>query len=245
MKIALLDFKTNETQGGNAPGQIDQIEDVFNVHKSSPQKGTIKLHLNPKKSARIGDAARIKASLSDPSGEFHSEIFLVKISDPKAPKPPSKKKGEAEIPNIGLPELILAYREEKENAVTWEAVELATSKEMNHSTIMYPMTNGEKLEKIYINMDSTVLKNFKSNGRNLNEEQLQLADQKYIAPIYFHTLFLYTITKNLKYEFMQEEDTGDSNVGLDDYLINLFSSYYAEFLLNFSTSDGVLQLLGD
>ena len=245
LKIALLDFKTNETEGGNAPGQIDQIEDVFNVRKSSPQEGTIKLHLNPQKNARIGDAARIKASLSDPSGEFHSEIFWVKISDPEAPKLPSKKIEKVETPNIGLPELILAYQEKKENAVTWDAVELATSKEMDHSTIMYPMTSGEKLEKIYINMDSTVLKNFKSKTRNLNDEQLQLADQKYIAPVYFHTLFLYTITKNLKYEFMQEGDTGNSNIGLDDYLINLFSSHYAEFLLNFSTSDGVLQLLGD
>ncbi len=245
LKIALLDFKTNETEGGNAPGQIDQIEDVFNVHKSSPQEGTIKLHLSPQKNTRIGDAARIKASLSDPSGAFHSEIFWVKISDPTAPKPPSKKKEETEIPNIGLPELILAYQQEKENAVTWEAVELATSKEMNHSTIMYPMTNGEKLEKIYINMDSTVLKSFKSNARNLNAEQLQLTDQKYIAPVYFHTLFLYTITKNLKYKFIQEEDAGDFDVELDDYLKDLFSSHYAEFLLNFSTADGVLQLLED
>ena len=245
LKIALLDFKTNDTQGGNALGQIGQIEDVFNVRKSSPQKGTIKLHLSPKEATQIGDGAKIKASLSDPSGEFHSEIFWVKINEPEAPKPPAKKTEEAEIPNLGLPELILAYEKEKENAVTWEQVQVATSKQMDHLTVMYPMVDGEKLEKIYLNMDSTVLKNFKSKTRNPNEEQLGLADQKYIAPVYFHTLFLYTITKNLKYEFVQEEDTGNSNVGLDDYLINLFSSRYAEFLLNFSTSDGVLQLLGD
>ena len=48
LKIALLDFKTNETEGGDAPGQVDQIEDVFDVRKSSPQEGTIKLHLSPK-----------------------------------------------------------------------------------------------------------------------------------------------------------------------------------------------------
>ena len=163
--------------------------------KSSPQKGTIKLHLSPKEATHIGDAAKIKASLSDPSGEFHSEIFWVKISEPDTPKLPAKKIKEVEIPNLGLPEPILAYEKEKENAVTWEAVQRATSKEMDHSTIMYPMTDGETLEKIYINMDSTILKNFKSKTRNLNEEQLQLADQKYIAPVYFHTLFLYTIMK--------------------------------------------------
>lgn len=245
LKIALLDFKTNGTQGGNAPGQIDQIENVFNVRKSSPQEGTIKLHLGPKEAVHVGDAAKIKASLSDPSGEFEPEIFWVKVSEPQAPKPPSKKKEEAEIPNMGLPELILAYREKKKNAVTWEAVESATSKEMDYSTIMYPMTNGEKLEKIYVNMDSTVLKNFKSKTQNLNEEQLQLVDQKYIAPVYFHTLFLYIITKNLKYKFTQEEDTGSSDVELGDYLKDLFESHYAEFILNFGTADGVIQLLED
>ena len=245
LKIALLDFKTNETQGGNAPGQIDQIEDVFNVRKSSPQEGTIQLHLSPKKAARIGDAAQIKTSLSDPSGEFHSEIFWVKISDPKAPKPPSKKKEKAEIPNLGLPELILAYQEKGKGGRTWKEVEEAIGETINNSTVMYPMVNGEKLERIYINMDSTVLKNFKSKTRNLNEEQLQIADQKYIAPVYFHTMFLYTITKNLKYTFKQEEDNSEFDVEINDYLTNLFSNHYAEFLLNFSTADGVLQLLED
>ena len=229
-------------------GQVDQIEDVFDVRKSSPQEGTIKLHLSPKDAARIGDAARIKANLNDPRGELEPEIFLVKITEPNAPKPPSKKKEESEIPNIGLPELVLAYQEEKENkenTVTWEKFEIATSKPMDYSTVIYPMVDGENLERIYINMDSTVLKNFKSKTRNLNEEQLQIADQKYIAPVYFHTMFLYTITKNLKYTFKQEEDNSEFDVEINDYLTNLFSNHYAEFLLNFSTADGVLQLLED
>ena len=248
LKIALLDFKTNETEGGDAPGQVDQIEDVFDVRKSSPQEGTIKLHLSPKDAARIGDAARIKANLNDPRGELEPEIFLVKITEPNAPKLPSKKKEESEIPNIGLPELVLAYQEEKENkenTVTWEKFEIATSNPMDYSTVIYPMVDGENLERIYINMDSTVLKNFKSKTRNLNEEQLQIADQKYIAPVYFHTMFLYTITKNLKYTFKQEEDNSEFDVEINDYLTNLFSNHYAEFLLNFSTADGVLQLLED
>ena len=243
LKIALLDFKMNETRGGNAPGQVDQIEDVLDIQKSSPQKGTIKVHLSPKEAAHVGDAARIKASLSDPSGEFEPEIFWVKISEPKAAKLPAKKTEEAEIPNLGLPELVLTHQEQKDNAVTWEQVEGATSKTIDHSTVMYPMVDGEKLEKIYINMDSTVFMNFKP--KNPNEEQLELANRKYIASVYFHTLFLYTITKNRKYKFRQEEDTGDSDVELDDYLKDLFESHYAEFILNFSTVDGFMQFLED
>ena len=74
---------------------------------------------------------------------------------------------------------------------------------------------------------------------------MELANRKYIASVYFHTLFLYTITKSRKYKFMKEEDNGDSDVELDDYLKDLFESHYAEFILNFSTADGVMQLLED
>ena len=242
LKIALLDFTTNETEGGNAPGQIDQIEHVFNVRKSSPQEGTIKLHLDPKEAAHVGDTAKIKANLSDPSGEFEPEIFWVKVSEPQAHKPPAKKTEEVEIPDLGLPEFILTYQEQRNNGVTWKQVEEATSKTINHSTVMYPMVDGEKLEKIYINMDSTVFMNFKP--KNPNEEQLELANRKYIASVYFHTLFLYTITKNLKYKFMQQTDTGNSEVELDDYLKDLFESHYAEFILNFGT-DEFMQSLED
>ena len=240
LKLALLGFKTNDTRGGNAPGKVNQIENVFNVSKSSPQQGTIKLHLNPKETIHIGDAATIKANLSDPSGEFESEAFLVKISEPKAPKPLAKKTEDSEIPNLGLPELILTHKEQKDNAVTWEQVESATSKTINHSTVMYPMVNGEKLERIYINMDSTVFLNFKP--KNPTEEQLELANRKYIASVYFHTLFLYMITKNRKYKFTQETDTSDSEVELDEYLKDLFESQYAAFILNFGT-DAMIHLL--
>ena len=240
LKIALLDFTTNETQGGNAPGQIDQIENVFNVRKSSPQEGTIKLHLGPKEATHVGDAAKIKASLSDPSGEFEPEIFWVKVSEPQAPKSPAKKTEEVEIPDLGLPEFILIHQEQRNNGVTWKQVEDAISKTINHSTVMYPMIDGEKLEKIYINMDSTVFMNFKP--KNPNEEQLELANRKYIASVYFHTLFLYIITKNLKYKFIQQTGTGDSEVEIDDYLKDLFESHYAEFILNFGTDEFMLSL---
>ncbi len=231
LKIALLGFKTNDTRGGNAPGRIEEIEKVFNVRKSSPEEGTIKLHLDPKEELQVGDAAEIKASLSDPSGEFEAEAFWVRISDSKAPPKDTKETEKNDVPNLGLPELILTHQEQKDNGVTWKQVEEATTKEIDHSTVMYPMVDGEKLEKIYVNMDSTVFLNFKP--KNPNEEQLELATRKYIASVYFHTLFLYTITKNRKYKFIQETDTGDSDVELDEYLKDLFESYYAAFILNF------------
>ena len=246
LKIAILDFKTNETEGGDAPGKVDRIEDVFNARKSSPQNGTIKIHLNPKKEVSVGDEVKIKVSLEDPTGEFE-EIFWVKVSEPKAPSEPSPKPEKKEIPTLGLPDLIFAYREkrpERNGELTWEQVEEATSEEMDHATVMYPMVNGEKLERVYINMDSTVLKNFRAKTRNANQEQLERANQKYIASVYSHTLFLYSITKAHKYEIVQAENGMDSDVELGTYLKDLFDSYYAEFILNFG-ADEIMQLIGD
>ena len=56
--------------GGDAPGKVDRIDDVFNARKSSPQNGTIKIHLNPKEEVSVGDEVKIKVSLEDPTGEF-------------------------------------------------------------------------------------------------------------------------------------------------------------------------------
>ena len=246
LKIAILDFKKNDTEGGNAPGKVDRIEDVFNARKSSPQDGTIKIHLNPKEEVNVGDEVRIKVSLEDPTREFE-EIFWVKVSEPKAPSEPSPKPEKKEIPTLGLPDLIFAYREERperNGELTWEQVEEATSEEMDHATVMYPMVNGEKLERVYINMDSTVLKNFRSKTRNANQEQLEITDKRYIASVYSHVLFLYSITKAHKYEIVQEENGTDSDVELGTYLKDLFDSYYAEFLLNFGF-DEIMQLLED
>ncbi|MDE0396778.1 MAG: ATP-binding protein [Candidatus Poribacteria bacterium] len=246
LKIAILDFKTNDTEGGDAPGKVDRIDDVFNVGKSSPQNGTIKIHLNPKKEVSVGDEAKIKVSLGAPTGEFE-EIFWVKISERKAPPIPAPRPKKKEIPSLGLPDLKFAYKEEKQERngeLTWEQVALATGEEMDHGTVMYPMVNGEKLETVYINMDSTVLKNSKAKTRNANQEQLETADKKYIASVYSHTLFLYSITKAHKYEIVQEENGADSGVELGTYLKDLFDSYYAEFLLNFGF-DEIIQLIGD
>ena len=95
-------------------------------------------------------------------------------------------------------------------------------------------------------MDSTVLKNFRAKTRNANQEQLERANQKYIASVYSHTLFLYSITKAHKYEIVQEENNGidPDSVELGTYLKNLFDSYYAEFIVSFGF-DEIMQLLED
>ena len=240
LKIAILDYKVNESDGGNAPGKVDRVDDVFNARKSSPQDGTIKIHLNPKEEVQVGDEAHIKVSLTGPTEDLE-ELFWVKISEPKAPSEPPSKPEEKEIPTLGLPDLTYAFREErpvKNGEVTWEEVEKATGEEMDFSTVMYPMVNGDKLERVFINMDSTVLKNFKGKNRNPSQEFMDIADRKYAASVYAHTLFLYSITKAHKYEVVQEEN----NTELGTYLRDLFSSHYAEFILNFG-ADEIMQMI--
>ena len=236
LKIALLDFKRNDTDGGDASGKVDRIENVFNARKSSPQDGTIKIHLNPKKEVHVGDEARINVNLSDPSGSFFDETFWVKISEPQAPPQPSPKIENKEVPNLGLPEMKLVHEKD------WEQFG-DVGETMDYSTVMYPYVEGEKLEIIYINMDSTVLKNFKAKITNPSQEQLDTANNRYTAAVYSHTLFLYSITKAHKYKVMQE-DSRDSEIDLGTYLKDLFESHYAEFLLNFGF-DEIMQLVND
>jgi len=96
---------------------------------------------------------------------------------------------------------------------------------------MIPQVSNDNLEKVVINMDSKVLKDFKRQYKS--QDQLEIADRKYISSVYFHTLFLYMITKNRKYSVVQD----DKPIEIESYLQDLFASYYSAFILNFGTND--------
>src|SRR5439155_22974973 len=103
---------------------------------------------------------------------------------------------------------------------------------MDFEDVMHPLVNGDgNLEKIFINMDSAVLRNYFSKQSGLSVENKELAEKKYISSVYFHTIFLFSITKNRKYELKCD----NKEVDLGDYLKDVFSSYYGEFLLNFGS----------
>lgn len=244
LKIALLNFKKNEASGGDRQGEIKDVDDVFNIVKSSPAEGTIKLALNPKKTCKVGDAVQMKVTLNG-AGEDFEEIFWVKITDAEQPKQDSKKNEKGDDQSLGLPPFYLVYREEKENHLTWDKFSEATNETMVWETVICPFAKGDELESIYINMDSAVLKNFKSKYRNSDEKQLEFADRKYITSVYFHTLFLYTITKNRKYRIMQESENKEEPIEISTYLKDLFQSYYSEFILNFGGMEEMMQGLGE
>ena len=145
---------------------------------------------------------------------------------------------------LGLPQVVTVYQtqpDDKDEVMTWEKLG-NEGIEMDFDSVMFPLISGDILERVYINMDSGVLKDYKAKIRSI--EQHTVADRRYISSVYFHTLFLYTISKKRGYEISRRTDDDEiRDVGLTDYLIDMFSSHYAAFLLNFGMSE-LVEALG-
>ena len=60
------------------------------------------------------------------------------------------------------------------------------------------------METVYINMDSSALLSYRA--KLTKEEAIATAEKRYVSAVYFHTLFLYTITKNRKYGIVQQRE---------------------------------------
>lgn len=245
LKFSILNIRNNDSEGGN-DAVPNELTDLFNVHRSSPHKGEIRLNLNPKEKLNVGDAVQIKATLTSPMGDL-DQLFWVKIKEKDKPKKKAPKK-EDDFQELGLPQLLFAYQdpEGKEDAVSWDAVLSATNEPMDVETVMVPDASGEMLEKIYVNMESSVLMNYKSKMKHPNQEQLELANRKYYTSVYFHTLFLYMITQNRKYKIFQEVEERNEPEPIDvgSYLKDVFDHYYSDFLLNFQMEQ-LIESLGE
>lgn len=92
-----------------------------------------------------------------------------------------------------------------------------------------------KLSRIYVNVDSAVLKDFKGNTKSV--EASELVERRYISAVYFHTLFIFATSKSRKYEIQRGEGDSLEQVELAEYIQDLFSASYAQFLLSFDTQD--------
>lgn len=246
LNISLVTHKSNDVKGGDKKGEPNDVDELFNIHKSSPKEGKIRISLNPKAQVNVGDEIEMKVSLTAP-GEDLEELFWAKITEPEEKKEKVKKSDESEP--LGLPEFTLVYKEEKEDkqVTTWDKLE-EQSVGMGYDTVMYPLGKGDKeLERVFINMDSTVFKSFLSKTRNPTEEQLKLAENKYISSVYFHTLFLYTITQNRGYQIskMNKEKNDSDPVEVSEYLKDIFDNFYSTFILNFGGMEEMMVGVGN
>jgi len=239
LRLFILDHGSNVTEGGTASGAPKEIEEFFQVVKSSPHEGTIRVNLQPNNNLKIGDEIKIQANLSS---VVHTEepltaIFYVKIEEMKIKEENPK---EPEMPQIGLPNMVLIFQDEREGVKTWgELAEIGIS--FDGTEIMAVDTNDkDELETIFINMDSNLLRTYKS--RIDGDEALRLADNKYATQVYFHTLFLYSILKQRNYSFAIGEQQGRA-VDIDEVLRDLFKSSYGEFLLRFGGTEQLISAI--
>lgn len=229
LELALAEYNQRGKRKGSKP-QPDEIGELLSVSIASPKNGTIKVHTKPLSDLQVGDSIKIRANLTNPVGDDLEQLFWVKIVDkPQA----GKKPGEAKPEDLGLPALVQVREKEAEDnpdVKTWESLE-DSGIEFEASKILHLLVEGDKLECVYVNMDSNVLKRLTSKQKG--GEQINLVRNKYISSVYFHVLFLYMISKNKKYQLEKEDG---SSLDLQDYLQDVFASSYAEFLINFDTS---------
>ncbi|MEO8666374.1 MAG: hypothetical protein ABI462_12850, partial [Ignavibacteria bacterium] len=240
LKLGLLKFEPNENENGDEKGSPRKVEDVFNIIESNPQDGTIKVVFNPTKDVKIGDSFQIQATLTNPGQDF-DQIFWIKISDKDKIKEKVKKPIKDDDNKIGLPELILVYKEKGEHndRVIWNDLS-EVGMTMDFPDVLQLFVEGDVLQKIYVNMDSNVIKNYKSNLKS--EAQFELANKKYFTSVYFHTLFLFTISKNKKYSMSQLVNNEEESKEIGDYIKDVFESYYSSFLLNFGLNELIQNL---
>lgn len=230
LQLAVLKVKRNEVDGGDEIGDKKEVSGLLNIVKSSPHNGTIKLTLNPTEDLQVGDEVELKASLTSRVGDSIEEIILVKIAQPETPKETVPLEEES-FESIGLPEL------KKVSEKDWPKLQ-EKGIQMGYDTVMYLDGEGDKLEAIYINQDSRVFKDHRKKLKS--EEQITMAQKKYLSAVYFHTLFLYMITKRKKYNLSITSDGQQKDITVDEYIQDVFDSYYSDFLLNF----GLEQLMG-
>ena len=234
LKVSILQRRNNETEGGDQPGEVDSPEELLDIRKASPKDGTIRIGLGATSDLKAGEELEIQATLGGPE-DFECR-FWVKITEPNQKPKDTKKPSEEEEPPMGLPDYQLVYKEvteESPDVLTWEKIG-ESGIEMDWEIPMQPLVGDDgNLEKVMINMDSRVLRNFISRQGAIGIDQKELAEKKYISSVYFHTIFLFSITKNKNYELKR----GETTVDLQDYLRDVFASYYSEFLLNFGMED--------
>lgn len=237
LRIALLGPETSDSDGGDKPGRLTEIKSVLNVVKSSPASGTIRVHVNATDDLVVGDAVTLRAELSRPSGALE-QVFMVKVTDPENKKP-SSDPGDTPDDRLGLPEPVMVYKEPRQdgpsNVMTWEKLD-ENGIDMSHETVVHPFADETGLSAVYVNMDSSALLNYRSGLRT--PEAITVAEKRYFSAVYFHTLFLFAITRNRNYVIQREmEDTNGVSVEITEYISDLFTNAYAQFLLSFDTQE--------
>ena len=231
LRIEILTVRDHEGSGSRPRQPSTRI---LNVVKSSPDKGTIRVRIAPGVDARVGENIRVEAALAS-AGEWLRQIFEVRITAPEEPPKPRKDKNSREDRKLGLPALKRVHRSGEGEQLTWEQAE-NSGISMDHDVIVHLESDGDKLAAIYVNMDSRAL--LTERQKATSEEAISVVEKRYISAVYFHALFLYTITKNRRYALARGDGAeGKTDTEVSEYIADLFSNHYARFLMSFDTRE--------
>ncbi len=201
----------------------NKVEDVFEVNRSGPSDGSIKLTLKPNQALKVGDEIALNAKLTSPDGDREC-IFYVKIVDPQKEEP---KKTEKEPEKPELPKLIKITKNTEDQWVQ-DNGELWPEENWGAENVIHIIpTDGEEnkvISAIAINMDSHSLKKYISKNKANNENKIEYFRKQYISKVYLHGMFLYSILEKLR---IQDDaaNKNKNNESSEELLSRIFMNY--------------------
>ena len=190
------------------------VQDLFEVTKSSPNNGNIKVSFKPDGSKlNVGDEIELSAILTSP-GEDLEVLFDIKVTNPQ--KEQSKPKLE-DYNEPNLPRLVKVYKEDWNN-YQWD----------KHDIVKIFVAGDDSaetmIEDIAINMDSLIKTKYLSKFKSTKD--IETKTNKYLSTIYFHSMYLYSVLQKLK----QSGQDDMKNIEIDE-LISTSFKYYAPALV--------------
>ena len=70
LQVAVMKYTPNDATGGNAVGTANDISDLFNFTRRSPNEGTIKIVFKPTDAVKVGDQVQVQVDLTSPGQNF-------------------------------------------------------------------------------------------------------------------------------------------------------------------------------
>ena len=234
LEIRVMRQKSENTNSTDSAGSSSkEIDEKLDIVRTSPNQGKIRINLGPTSKADVGDRFKIDTKLTSPSGDFEQQFFAEICNPDKSSNSPKSKNDQF----TGLPKLVTCTENGRDDTSSWYEIENSGIM-VDYSTILRLVTDeeGTRLSKIIINMDSTVFMDYRKNQKT--SEAIQIASNRYISSIYLHSIFLFASAKSGSYTMNQTVKNNEVNaVELEEFISDIFSTTYAQFLLNFEVSD--------
>jgi hypothetical protein len=247
LTLTLISLRQGEkskakNRGGDRRKPPYDVSRLFHVEPSDSESGEIRIQLEATDELDVGDEVQVAATLKGELTDF-DEFFWVRIVEPQP------RTGGSADGMTGLPQAVIVGRELRDGIeTTWDQVAAVISRNFDENAIVYPMMTNDRAEVIYINIDSRVLAEHKAGRSHATEDLLRLLDKHYIATMYLHALLIcggmtlqgYSMTKPDSRQIDRSE-----NVDLGEFVADLFSDGYAEFLVRFGFRPQNLEALDE